>query len=169
MKKSIRFGLVGYKFMGRAHSNALARLPMFFDLPAPVEQAVLCGRDPEWVRDAADRLGWKEVETDYRKLCERADVDVIDITAPSNAHKDIALAAAANGKHIFCEKPMAMRDEEAWRIMKAVRANGVKLCVDLNRRMSPALQALKKRVYPTLQQTVTFLCGFTIQTYHLKN
>jgi len=146
MKKSIRFGLVGYKFMGRAHSNALARLPMFFDLPAPIEQAVLCGRDPEWVRDAADKLGWHEVETDYRKLCERADIDVIDITAPSNAHKDIALAAAANGKHIFCEKPLALTLQDAREMLEAVQLAGVRHAIGFNYRFAPAVQLAKKLI-----------------------
>ena len=90
----IRFGLIGYKFMGKAHSKALTEVPMFMDPPAGIVKKVICGRDPEWVAKSAKALGWQEVETDWRNLVVRSDIDAIDITAPSNFHKEIAIAAA---------------------------------------------------------------------------
>lgn len=82
MAGTLNFGLVGYKFMGKAHSNALARIPMFFDTELSIRRRALCGRDAEWVRQAADQLGWEEVETDWRRLVERADIDAIDPPHP---------------------------------------------------------------------------------------
>lgn len=80
----IRFGLIGYKFMGKAHSKALTEIPMFMDPPADIVKKVMCGRDAEWVAQSAKALGWQETETDWRKLVTREDIDAIDITAPSN-------------------------------------------------------------------------------------
>jgi len=82
--KQLNIGLVGYKFMGKAHSNALARLPMFFDLDADIRMKCICGRDEQWVAQSAKKFGWDEYETSWEKLIAREDIDVIDITAPSN-------------------------------------------------------------------------------------
>ena len=107
--KQLRIGMVGYKFMGKAHSNAYRALPMFFpNAKLKPKMAVICGRDEIAVKEAAEQFGWAEVETDWRKLIERDDIDLIDINAPSNVHKEIALAAVQAGKHIFCEKPLAL-------------------------------------------------------------
>jgi len=146
MKKTLHFGLVGYKFMGKAHSNALARLPMFFDTDMKIGMKALCGRDPEWVREAADQFGWAEVETDWRKLVARDDIDAIDITAPSNYHKEIALGAAANGKHIFCEKPLALNLADAREMLEAAKKNGIKHQIGFNYRFCPALILAKKLI-----------------------
>lgn len=102
--KQLRIGMIGYKFMGKAHSNAYRSLPMFFPKAVKPQMSVICGRNEEAVTEAAAQLGWLESVTDWKELIARSDIDLVDINAPSNAHKEIALAAAAAGKHIFCEK-----------------------------------------------------------------
>ena len=106
----------------------------------------ICDLDRARAGEMAGKFHAEKVSSDFREVCADPEVDLIKIATSHEIHLPIIECAAAAGKHIFCEKPMAMRDEEAWKIMKAVRRNGVKLCVDLNRRMSPALQALKRSV-----------------------
>lgn len=144
--KTIKIGMVGYKFMGKAHSNALQRLGMFFDSGAKVELKALCGRDPVWVRKAADQFGFEAVETSWEKLVKRADIDAVDITAPSNVHKQIAIAAAENGKHIFCEKPLALTVGDARDILAAVEKAGVKHQIGFNYRFAPAILLAKQLI-----------------------
>ncbi|MBR5445162.1 MAG: Gfo/Idh/MocA family oxidoreductase [Clostridia bacterium] len=142
--KTLNFGLVGYKFMGKAHSNAIARLPMFFDCGAQIGMKALCGRDEEWVARAAAQFGWDGYETAWETLVTRQDIDIIDITAPSNMHKVIAIAAAENGKHIFCEKPLALNLADAREMLEAVTKTGVKHQIGFNYRFAPAIQLAKK-------------------------
>ena len=144
--KTIRIGMVGYKFMGKAHSNAWQRLGMFFDSGAKVQLKALCGRDPEWVRKAADPFGFEFVETDWEKLVRRTDIDLVDITAPSNVHKQIAIAAAENGKHVFCEKPLALTAGDAREILAAVTKAGVKHQIGFNYRFTPAILLAKQLI-----------------------
>ena len=144
--KTLNFGLVGYKFMGKAHSDALERLPRFFDMDMQIRRKALCGRDPEWAQQAAAKYGWDEVETDWRKLVARPDIDVIDITAPSNAHKDIAIAAAENGKHIFCEKPLALTLADSREMLAAAKKAEVRHQIGFNYRFAPALVLAKKLI-----------------------
>ena len=80
--KTLNVGLIGYKFMGKAHSNAYARLPMFFDLSAGINRKAICGRDAEWLKRTADKFGWEDCETDWKKLVSRPDIDMVDITSP---------------------------------------------------------------------------------------
>ncbi|MDQ0060896.1 Gfo/Idh/MocA family protein [Paenibacillus harenae] len=143
----IRVGMVGYKFMGKAHSNAYRALPMFFPKSAvkPVMKAI-CGRDPEGVEQAREQFGWESAETDWRQLVKRDDIDLIDINAPSDAHKEIALAAAAEGKHLFCEKPLALTLEDSREMLEAAEKAGVKHMVGFNYRFSPAVQLAKKLI-----------------------
>ncbi|MBQ3592054.1 MAG: Gfo/Idh/MocA family oxidoreductase [Clostridia bacterium] len=142
--KQLNFGLVGYKFMGKAHSNALARLPMFFDCGAKIGMKALCGRDEQWVAQAADKLGWEGYETTWESLVTRRDIDAIDITAPSNMHKVIAIAAAENGKHVFSEKPLALNLADAREMLEAVQKAGVKHQIGFNYRFAPAIQLAKQ-------------------------
>jgi len=142
--KQLNFGLVGYKFMGKAHSNALARLPMFFDCGAKIGMKALCGRDEQWVAQAADKLGWEGYETAWESLVTRRDIDAIDITAPSNMHKVIAIAAAENGKHVFSEKPLALNLADAREMLEAVQKAGVKHQIGFNYRFAPAIQLAKQ-------------------------
>ncbi|WP_438449382.1 Gfo/Idh/MocA family protein [Gorillibacterium sp. sgz5001074] len=144
--KSVNVGMIGYKFMGKAHSHAYKDLPMFFPAaPRPVMKA-LCGRDEAGVSKAAVQFGWESYETDYRKLLERDDIDLVDINAPSNAHKDIVLAAAKAGKHIFCEKPLALTLADSREMLEAVEQAGVTHMVGFNYRFAPAVRLAKKLV-----------------------
>ncbi len=140
----INLGMVGYKFMGKAHSNAFQRLNMFFNPSSSLRMKVLCGREEQWVKESARKLGWEEYETSWERLVVRPDINVIDITAPSNAHKDIAIAAAENGKNIFCEKPLALNLKDAREMLAAVQKSGVKHQIGFNYRFAPAIQLAKK-------------------------
>ena len=113
MPKQLNVAIIGYKFMGKAHSNAWLQAPRFFDLPAIPVLKVACGRNEAAVRQFAQNWGWEDIETDWRKVVERDDIDIVDISLPQNLHAEIAIAAAKNGKHIFCEKPMALSLAEA--------------------------------------------------------
>jgi len=142
----VRVGMVGYKFMGKAHSNAYRALPMFFPNSIKPEMTAICGRDPEGVEQARSQFGWESAETDWKALVNREDIDLIDINAPSDAHKAIALAAAAAGKHIFCEKPLALTLEDSREMLEAAEIAGVKHMVGFNYRFAPAVQLAKKLV-----------------------
>lgn len=142
----LNVGMVGYKFMGKAHSQAYRDAPMFFpDAPTPVMKAI-CGRDPVGLAQAAAQFGWESTETDWRALVARDDIDLIDINAPSNVHKEIALAAAKAGKHLFCEKPLALTLSDSREMLEAAEAAGVKHMVGFNYRFAPAVQLAKKLV-----------------------
>lgn len=139
MVKKINVGLVGYKFMGKAHSNAYINAPVFFKSAAVPVMKAICGRDEKGVREAAQTYGWQSYETSWKKLVERKDVDLIDISSPTNSHRDIAVAAAQEGKHILCEKPMAMNLDEAKEMLQAVEDSGVKHMMGFNYRRLPAI------------------------------
>jgi predicted dehydrogenase len=146
MAEGIRIGLVGYKFMGKAHSNAYLNVGRFFDLPKPPIMKAICGRSKGAVRAVAERWGWESVETDYRKLIERDDIDLIDIATPNSTHAKIAIAAARAGKHVVCEKPLAMDTAEARKMLAAVRKARVKHMVWFNYRRVPAIALAKKLI-----------------------
>jgi predicted dehydrogenase len=139
MSKVLNVGMIGYGFMGRAHSNAYCQVGHFFDLPYRLHLKAACARDAAKVKAFADRWGYESTETDWRKLVERKDVDVIDICTPNNTHAEIALAAAANGKMILCEKPLAMSTSEGERMAQAVEKAGVANMVWYNYRRVPAV------------------------------
>jgi predicted dehydrogenase len=146
-KKKINIGLVGYQFMGKAHSNAYRQVSKFFpDLDVEPVLKVLCGRNEEKVKDAAERFGFETYETDYNKLCERDDVDLIDIVTPGNSHYEIAMAAAKAGKMIICEKPLANTLEQAEAMTKAVKEAGVPNAVCFNYRRVPAIALAKQMI-----------------------
>ncbi len=120
MTREVNIGLVGYKFMGKAHSHAYRDVTMFFSpmKGIPVMKAI-CGRTEDEVAKAAKTYGWQSYETSWEKLIARDDIDLIDIAVPVNLHKDIAIAAAKAGKHILCEKPMALNLNEAREMLEA--------------------------------------------------
>src|SRR3982750_229827 len=123
--KQLRIGMIGSGFMGRAHSNAYKRLNDFFPVEhRPVLKAV-SGRDAAKAQQFASNWGYERVETDWRKLVEAPDIDLIDIGSPNDTHFEIAMAAAKAGKMIACEKPLAMNVKEAEEMVKAVEAAGV--------------------------------------------
>lgn len=144
--KQIRVGMVGYKFMGKAHSHAYRDLPMFFpDVARPVMK-LICGRDEAGVAQAAGQFGWEGYVTDWRELLDRDDIDLIDINAPSDAHKEIALAAAKAGKHLLCEKPLALTLSDSREMLQAAEDAGVKHMVGFNYRFAPAVRLAKKLI-----------------------
>jgi predicted dehydrogenase len=146
MPKPLRIGMVGYGFMGRAHSNAYNRVNNFFDLEyKPVLQAV-AARDTEKAQKFADTWGYASVETDWRKLVERKDIDAVDICTPNNLHHDIAIAAAKAGKMILCEKPLSMNAAEGMEMVAAVEKAGVPNTVWYNYRRVPAVTLAKQLV-----------------------
>lgn len=145
MKQTIRIGLIGCGFMGRAHSNAYQQVNKFFDMDIkPVLKAV-CATD-DGLDDFANRWGYESVESDWRKLIERNDIDLIDICAPNFLHCEIALAAAAAGKMIICEKPLARNYAEAERMAAAVEQANVANMVGFNYRRVPAITLAKEVV-----------------------
>jgi predicted dehydrogenase len=146
-KKLIRIGLIGTGLMGRIHTNGYKRLTDFFPEYeyAPVLQAC-CSRNPERAQAFADQWGYKSIETDWRKIIARDDIDAVDICTPNDKHAEIAIAAAAAGKMILCEKPLARTVDEAEKMLKAVEAAGVKNTVWYNYRRIPAVTLAKQIV-----------------------
>ncbi|MGP1907733.1 Gfo/Idh/MocA family protein [Metabacillus sp. JX24] len=142
----IRVGMVGYKFMGKAHSLGYRNVPFFFpDRSKPVLKAI-AGRNEEGVMKAAKELGFESYETDWRELIKRDDIDLIDIVTPNHSHAEIAIAAAEAGKHVICEKPLALNAEEAERMLAAAEKNGVVHMISHNYRFAPAVQYAKKLI-----------------------
>jgi predicted dehydrogenase len=134
--------MVGHAFMGAAHSQAWRVAPRFFDLPVRPVMSVLCGRDADRTRAAADRLGWAEAVTDWKSVLDRDDVHVVDICTPGDTHAEIAVAALDAGKHVLCEKPMANSVTEAVAMAEAAERaaqRGVRAMVGFSYRRVPAL------------------------------
>ena len=122
--KSVNIGIIGCNFMGKAHSNAYLQTPRFFDVPVEPVLKVACDSQEDRLKAFAQRWGWQETETDWRRVIERQDIDVVDIAVPTFLHREIALAAAKAGKHIFCEKPIALNYGEAKEMHEAVKDAG---------------------------------------------
>lgn len=144
--KKLNVGMIGYKFMGKAHSNAWKQAPHFFDVDVEPVLKVACGRHAEPLQEFADRWGWEEIETDWQNVVKRDDIDIIDIGVPTHLHHDIAVAAAKAGKHIFCEKPMALSYEQAKEMYEAAEENGINHYLNHNYRRCPAVQLAKKLI-----------------------
>ena len=144
MTKPLNIGMIGYGFMGKAHTNAYSKVNHFFDLEyRPVLKAV-CARDAAKAQAFADTWGYESIETDWRKLIERSDIDAIDICTPNNLHHEIAMAAAKAGKMILCEKPLSMTVAEGEEMVKAVEDAGVANTVWYNYRRIPAVSLAKQ-------------------------
>ena len=111
-KKPLNIGMIGYGFMGRAHSNAYCTVSNFFDLEYQPVLKAACARNAEKVQSFADNWGYESIETDWRKLVARDDIDAIDICVPNNLHKEMAIACAEAGKMVLCEKPLSMNTED---------------------------------------------------------
>jgi predicted dehydrogenase len=142
----IGVGLVGYRFMGRAHSNAYRQVAHFFDVDPVPRMVALCGRDEAAVSQAASVLGWEGYETDYHRLLERDDVQLVDISSAGDTHHEFAVAALDAGKHVFCEKPLANTLDEAREMLEAARRAGTVNMVCFNYRRVPAVQLAKRLV-----------------------
>ncbi len=141
--KPLNIGLVGYGFMGRTHSNAFLQAPRFFDLPSKPVLKALCARNADRAKAFAANWGYESIETDWRTLVERKDIDIIDIASTNDTHHDIAIAAAKAGKMVMCEKPLGRNAEEAREMVAAVEAAGVPNMVWYNYRRVPAVVLIK--------------------------
>jgi predicted dehydrogenase len=142
----VGIGLVGYRFMGRAHSNAYRQVARFFDVDPAPRMVALCGRNEAAVREAAASLGWEGYETDYGRMLERDDIGLVDISSSGDTHHEFALAALEAGKHVFCEKPLANTLSEAREMMEAAQRAGTVNMVCHNYRRVPAVQLAKRFV-----------------------
>ncbi|HEY4602795.1 MAG TPA: Gfo/Idh/MocA family oxidoreductase [Blastococcus sp.] len=141
-RPALGVGLIGYAFMGAAHSQAWRTAPHFFDLPLRPELTVLAGRDAGRVADAAQRLGWADTETDWRRVIERDDVGLVDVCTPGDTHAAIAIAALEAGKHVLCEKPLANSVAEAEAMAEAAAkaaTRGIRSMVGFTYRRVPAI------------------------------
>ncbi|MEU5886894.1 Gfo/Idh/MocA family oxidoreductase [Streptomyces sp. NPDC047461] len=148
-KPPLRVGMVGYAFMGAAHSQGWRTVGRVFDLPRQPVLSAICGRDPAAVRAAAERHGWAAAETDWRALIARDDVDLVDICTPGDSHAEIAVAALAAGKHVLCEKPLANTVEEAAAMAEAAEeayGRGQLSMVGFNYRRVPATALARNMV-----------------------
>jgi predicted dehydrogenase len=142
----IGVGLVGYKFMGRAHSNAYRQVAHFFDVDPVPRMRVICGRDETGVKHAAEQLGWEEYETDFRRLVTRDDIQLVDVASTGNTHYEVVMAALAAKKHVFCEKPLANDLGEAREMTLAAQSAGVVASINFNYRRVPAVQFAKQLI-----------------------
>ncbi|GAB2936431.1 Gfo/Idh/MocA family protein [Nonomuraea fastidiosa] len=145
-KTTIGVGMVGYAFMGRVHSQAWRSVGAFFDLPLAPRMAVLAGRSKERTEAAAAQLGWADVETDWRELVRRDDVQIVDICTPGDSHAEIAIAALEAGKHVICEKPLANTVAEAEAMTQAAAKAPGKSMVAFNYRRVPAVALARRYV-----------------------
>lgn len=146
MSSRLNVGLIGYQFMGKAHSNAYRQVNRYFDLPYQVGMHTVCGRSEARVRAAADNLGWENYSTDWRRVVEDPDIQIVDISTPGDSHCEIALAATAAGKIVFCEKPIGNTLDEAKRMLDAVQQADVPHAVFHNYRKAPAVALAKQMI-----------------------
>ena len=145
--KEIRVGLVGYNFMGRAHSNAYRQMPFYFpEAKALPKQVALCGRNKAKVDELYQRFGWAEAMYDFDELVARDDIDLIDIASTNDQHAEMVIKAAKAGKHVFCEKPLATNVEDAKKAVAAVKKAGVINMICHNYRRAPAISLAKKMI-----------------------
>jgi len=167
MSKTLNIGMIGYGFMGRAHSNAYRKVNQFFPVATrPVLRAV-CARSAEELRSFADNWGWESTETDWRRLVDRKDIDAIDICSPNDTHLEIALRAAASGKMVLCEKPLAIDAKQAKKMVAAVEKAGVANMVWFNYRRVPAISLARQmidegRIGKVFHYRATYLQDWTI-------
>ncbi len=146
MAKPLNIGMIGYGFMGRAHSNGYRRVGNFFNLAYEPVLKAACARDKDKLKAFADQWGYESTETDWRKIIERKDIDCVDICVPNNLHYEISLAAAAAGKMILCEKPLSMNAPEGLKMVEAVEKAKVPNMVWYNYRRVPAVMLAKKLI-----------------------
>ena len=143
----LNIGMIGYSFMGKAHSNGFRQVPAFFpELDVKPVLKVICGRDRDAVQDAAQTYGWEEWETDWEKVIARDDIDIVDICTPGNLHLPMALAALQAGKHVICEKPLANTLEEARELLGVAANASKKTMVAFNYRRVPAVALARQLI-----------------------
>jgi predicted dehydrogenase len=168
-KKTLNVGMLGCGFMGRTHSNAYCQVNHFFNTPYQPVLKACYGREEDMpaLKKFQEMWGYESIETDWKKLIERKDIDIVDVVAPNFLHKDMVLAAAKAGKIIICEKPMAMSYAEAEEMVAVVEKAGVKNMVSFNYRRVPAVSLFKQivdegRVGRPFHYRATYLQDYTI-------
>jgi predicted dehydrogenase len=144
--KTLHVGMIGYKFMGRAHSNAWRQVDKFFPVSARPVLHTICGRDAAGVEKAAGQLGWSHFSTRWQDVVANPEIDIIDINTTNDTHAEIAIAAAKAGKHVLCEKPLATTVKEAEAMVAAVKKAGVVHMVCHNYRRIPAISLARKMI-----------------------
>jgi predicted dehydrogenase len=144
--KTLNVGIVGYKFMGKAHSNAWRQASLFFDPAAKPVLKVACGRNLQSLKAFADRWGWEHTESDWKKMVHRDDVDIVDVSAPQYLHYDITMEALQAGKHVFCEKPLAMNAQQAREMYELAEKKGLTHYVNHNYRRTPAVRLARRLI-----------------------
>jgi len=144
--KTLNVAIIGTKFMGKAHSNAWLNSPHFFDMGIKPVMKMACGQNEAELKAFAERWGWEQTETDWRKVIENDEIDIVDISVPTYLHHEMAVAAAEAGKHIFCEKPFALTVEEAKEMYEAAEKAGVVHYLNHNYRRAPAVRLAKKLI-----------------------
>ncbi|WP_028659401.1 Gfo/Idh/MocA family protein [Nocardioides insulae] len=148
-KPALRVGMIGYAFMGAAHSQAWRTAPRFFDLPLDPVMSVVCGRDTDRVAAAAEQLGWASSSTSWEEVVAREDIDLVDVCTPGNTHAEIAIAALRAGKHVLCEKPLANTVEEAEEMAAAAEEaarGGTRAMVGFTYRRVPAIGLARRMI-----------------------
>ncbi len=145
-KRTLNIGMIGYNFMGKAHSNAWRQAGKFFDLPADINLHTICGRTPKSVEAARQQLGWEKASTDWRAVVADPEIDVVDICTPNDSHCEIALEAARHGKAILCEKPLGMDVAQCEEMVSAVKKARVVNMICHNYRRIPAIALAKKMI-----------------------
>jgi predicted dehydrogenase len=146
LRKPVNVALIGYAFMGRAHSNAYRQVGPALKPTRPPRMKVIVGRSPTGVKAAAEQLGWEEWATDWREVVKRPDIDLVDIATPGDSHAEIAIAAAKAGKAVLCEKPLANDLKTARAMLVAVAKAGVPHMICHNYRRAPAVQLARQLI-----------------------
>lgn len=142
----LNIAMIGYKFMGKAHSNAYRQVTRMMDPAAEPVMKLLVGRTPGALAEAAEQFGWQQTETDWRKAIRRADIDIVDICTANDMHMEIALAALKAGKHVYCEKPLAMDTRQATRMAQAAVNSGLTHMVNFNYRCAPGVSLARQLI-----------------------
>ena len=168
MVRKIHVALVGYQFMGKAHSNAYRQMPHFFNPSALPVMQVICGRNQAGVSAAAGQLGWKEWSTSWEEVVNRPDIDLVDIATPGDTHLPICLAAAKAGKAILCEKPLANSLSEARKMLAAVRQGGAPHMLCHNYRKVPAVALAKELIAGGELGTIRHFRGTYLQDWSMS-
>lgn len=164
-KPKMNVAMIGYKFMGKAHSNAYRQVVPMMNPPIEPVMKVLVGRTPDALQAAADEFGWQQTETDWRKVIRRKDIDIVDICTANDTHMEIALAAFKAGKHVFCEKPLAMSLKDATRMAQAAVDSGKKHLVCYNYRKIPAIALVKQMLEDGLLGRIYHWRGVYLQDW----
>ncbi|MBM3755660.1 MAG: Gfo/Idh/MocA family oxidoreductase [Acidobacteria bacterium] len=167
--KKLNVGMIGYGFMGRTHSNAFRKVTNFFDVPFQPVLKTICARNEDRTKAFAAKWGYEGIETDWRKVVESPDIDVIDIASPNDTHREIAIAAAKAGKMVMCEKPLGRNAAESEEMVDAVEQAGVANTVWYNYRRVPAVTLAKQlidegRLGRIFHYRAKFLQDWTIST-----